>query len=196
MNNEQSINRKEVKAFVDFFIEEARRIVHLAESTLHFSCFPDTEIYCDGYFEKQVDELISQAYNESVPSPVTSSLQEMLIDVGYYVTCCQFHGVGPRMLNSNPRLEYFHIDYEVYDNPETRQHLFNGEYTPHVIFTDERLAKRNEYLSRIRQEFEEAGVEFSVEKAFYKEANDTFDLIISKMRNKINALLRRNQNSK
>lgn len=189
MKDHQSISRKETEAFVDFVIEEARRLIHLAESTDHFTRFPHTKIDCGDYFKSQIDKLLEQAYNEYVPFPVSLKLEQLLNDVGYYMTCCEFPGVSRRCLKINPMLEYFDCAYDLYEDPEIRPLLFNSRYNPQVIVTDQRLAKRNEYFARKRQEFEEAGIEFSVEKAFYKEANDTFELMISQIRERIDSLL-------
>lgn len=190
MKDYQSINRKASATFVDFVIAEACRIVHLAESTQHFTRFPKTEIDCGDYFRNQISELIKQVYNESIPLPVSLKLEQMLNDVGYYVTCCEFPGVSHRWQKINPRLEYFDCAYDLYEDPEIRPLTFNDRQKLRVFVTDARLTKRNEYLARVRQEFEKAGVEFSLEKAFYKEVNDTFDLIISEMRDRINSLLK------
>ena len=162
---------EETENTVAFFYNALHRIIYMEESTRHYTCFPESDIDCKDYFQKYIDHL-SVLLKEREPSLhliVMCLLDRILKEVNLFLNCFDTPGVCQRWLKLDPKLEYFDVAYDMFGNPEERPIFEKNRQRFRVFVTEERLARRNEYLSGIKKEYEAAGKEFSMSKAYRDE---------------------------
>lgn len=161
----------ETENTVAFFFDSLRWIVSVEESTCHYTCFPETNIDCKDYFQKYIDHLfvLLKEWDQSMPLIVMLKLDRILWEFNYFFNCYNIPGVCGRWLKLDPKLEYFDVAYDMFGDPEERPIFEENRHRFGVFVTEERFARRYEYLSGIKREYEAAGKEFSMNKAYRDE---------------------------
>ena len=162
---------KEAENTVAFFFDSLRAIVSMEESTRHYTCFPESDIDCKDYFQKYIDHLslLLKDREQSLHLIVMCLLDRILKEVNIFLNCFDTPGVCERWLKLDPKLEYFDVAYDMFGDPEERPIFEEKRHRFRVFVTEERLARRNEYLNGIKKEYETAGMEFSMSKAYRDE---------------------------
>ena len=156
---------------VAFFFDSLRRIVSVEESTRHYTYFPESDIDCKDYFQMHIDHLsvLLKEWDQSMPLIVLLKLDRILGEFNYFFNCYDVPGVCGRWIKLDPKLEYFDPAYDMYGDPEERPIYEENRQLFGVLVTENRLAKRNEYFSDIKKEYEAAGIEFTRSKAYRDE---------------------------